>query len=214
MKQYFKNHINGFWSLRLFSLICVMFCMALSVSGCGMHAGQSGTKQTAPSFANSATENAQEQTKKQEENFDVSSKDYYDSDRQIKTLGLQIYKSIKGDSYTDKPKKGNVYLVLFLSVYNMGTEKIYFNPYQVVAKVDGKEYENTFLLNEPKNYKPIFTNVAPNETEEGFIVWEVPKNWENFVFEYHGFESEDGGTVKMQYTKDDIAEPYEYVDRN
>ena len=41
-------------------------------------------------------------------------KDYSDSKRLVTFLGLKEYKKIKGKTFTDKPKKGNKYLVLFL----------------------------------------------------------------------------------------------------
>ena len=45
-------------------------------------------------------------------------KDYSDANRLVTFLGLKEYKKIKGETFTDKPKKGNKYLVLFLSIKN------------------------------------------------------------------------------------------------
>lgn len=137
-------------------------------------------------------------------------KEYSDLARTVSVLGLQEYKKIKTDKYTDKASKGNKYLVLFLKVYNKGTETDYFNVNYLTAKVDGKKTENTFLFNEPEGYPTIFANIGGGETAEGFIVWEVPNGWKKMEVTYEGWRDSDGLTLNSTFTKKDLTEPEEY----
>ena len=141
-------------------------------------------------------------------------KAYSDSERTVSILGLQEYKKIKTDKYTDKAPKGKKYLVLFLEVYNKGKEKDYSNVNYLTAKVDGKDIENTFLFNEPEGYPTIFANIAGGGTAEGFIVWEVPEKWKKLNVTYEGWRDIDGLTLDAKLTKKDLKKPEKYSGRN
>lgn len=134
-------------------------------------------------------------------------KEYSDSERTVSILGLQEYKKIKSEQYTDKAAKGKKYLVLFLEVYNKKKDKDYFNVNYLSAKVDGKEIENTFLFNEPEGYQTIFANIAGSSTAEGFIVWEVPEKWKKMEVTYAGWRDSDGLTLDAKLTKKDLKNP-------
>ncbi len=134
-------------------------------------------------------------------------KEYSDSERTVSILGLQEYKKLKTEKYTDKASKGKKYLVLFLKVYNKGKDKNYFNVNYLSAKVDGKEIENTFLFNEPEGYQTIFANIAGSSTAEGFIVWEVPEKWKKMEVTYAGWRDSDGLTLDAKLTKKDLKNP-------
>ncbi|MFG6395323.1 MAG: DUF4352 domain-containing protein [Lachnospiraceae bacterium] len=135
---------------------------------------------------------------------------YSDAYREVKFLGLKQYKSLKGDNYTDKAKKNKKFLVLFLSIRNTGNEKDYINPNYITAKVDGKDIEHTFLVNEPFNYPTIFTNIEAGSTIGGFIVWEVPKNWKKFEMEYSAWKNINGLTLTAEFTPKDLSNPLIY----
>lgn len=137
-------------------------------------------------------------------------KEYSDSERNISILGLKEYDKLKTEKYTDKAKKGKRYLVLFLSVYNKGSQKDYFNVNYLTARVDGKELENTFLFNEPEGYPTIFANIAGGDTAKGFIVWEVPKDWKKFEVTYAGWRDSDGLTLDAKFTPKYLFDPDEY----
>ncbi len=141
----------------------------------------------------------------------ISLKEHYsDSNRYVTVLGLKEYKKLKGDFGTDKPGKGNIFLVLFLEIENNGKEKVYINPYEVDGKVDGRELENTVLVNQPEGYPTIFTNIEPDMSQKGFIVWEVPKNWKKFEFTYTGWKGSDGLTLDAAFSRKDIRAPKKY----
>lgn len=135
---------------------------------------------------------------------------YKDSEHSIKILGLKEYKSLKSDLYVDKPQKGNKFLVLFLLVSNNTGNDEYINVNYLSAKVDGKEIENSFLVNEPKNYATIFTNIGAGERKAGFIVWEVPSGWKKFNMVYDGWTYTSNFSIKCKFTQKDLSDPPMY----
>ena len=145
------------------------------------------------------------------ETFDLSEDTpYKDSEHSVKILGLKEYKSLKSDLYTDKPKKGNKFLVLFLAVANNTGNDEYINVNYLSAKVDGKKIENSFLVNEPKNYATIFTNIAAGKRKAGFIVWEVPSGWKKFNMVYDGWTYTSNFSIKCKFTPKDLSDPPMY----
>lgn len=129
---------------------------------------------------------------------------YSDASRVVKFLGLKEYKKLKGDNYTDKAKKNKKFLVLFLSIRNTSNEKDYINPNYITAKIDGKDIEHAFLVNEPFSYPTIFTNIEAGQAIGGFVVWEVPENWKKLEMEYSAWKNIDGLTLHAKFTPDDL----------
>lgn len=132
---------------------------------------------------------------------------YRNTDHSIKILGLKEYKTLKSDLYVDKPGKGKKFLVLFLAVANNTQKDEYINVNSLTSKIDGKETSNSFLVNEPKNYSTIFTNIAAGERKAGFIVWEVPSGWKKFEMEYDGWTYTHNLSIKCEFTPDDLSDP-------
>ena len=84
---------------------------------------------------------------------------YQDTKRLVEVIGLKTYKKLKSKKHVDKPEKGKIFLVLFLSIRNDSSEKLYFHPAEFSAEIDGEKTENTILFNEPEDYPSIFQNV-------------------------------------------------------
>lgn len=137
-------------------------------------------------------------------------KDYSDSKRLVTFLGLKEYKKIKGKTFTDKPKKGNKYLVLFLSIKNNSYEENYINYNYFKSKIDGKNTEHTFLLNDPRNYPSIFTHINPGGHIAGFIAWEVPDKWNKLEITYNGWKDTDNISLTGSFTPKDLDDPIIY----
>lgn len=135
---------------------------------------------------------------------------YSDINKVVTVLGLKEYKKLEGDKYTDKPGKGKKYLVMFLSIRNDSLEDYYINYKYLSAKVDGKKVENTFLVNEPKNYTTIFNNIEAGSSAAGFIVWEVPEDWKKFKMSYEGWKDIDNVSIKAEFTPKDLSDPLIY----
>lgn len=146
----------------------------------------------------------------------TSEQQYSDIYRVVSFLGLKEYEKLEDDNgtYTDKPQKGNKFLVLFLSIKNTSNVDDYINYNYISAKVDGKEIEHTFLVNQPKGYPTIFTNVSANGSIGGFVVWEVPKNWKKFEFTYDGWKDINNISVKAKFTPKDLSNPIIYNANN
>ncbi len=145
----------------------------------------------------------------------ISQEQQYSGDNvDVKVLGLKEYKDIKGETYTDKAGKGKKFLVLFLSITNNTSEDDYINYNYISAKIDGKNIEHTFLVNEPKSYPTLFTHVPAGGTIGGFIVWKVPEAWKKFKFTYNGWKDRDNVSLKAEFTPDDLSDPLIYNANN
>ncbi len=197
-------------------VILLMLCIAvLDFTACGKDSGQ---KAVSPSFeASSQVENSVEEigepvelTEEEKKLARLSKQKYLGTEQTVEVLGLQTYKKLKSDRYTDKAPKGKVYLVLFLKLWNDGKEKFYFNPYQLTAKVDGKEIENTVLWNGPENYPTAFQNLEEGRRNAGFVAWTVPKDWKKLHVEYQGFDPGKEALMKMDLTTEELLTPDEY----
>lgn len=132
----------------------------------------------------------------------------------IKILGLKEYNELKEEKYTDKPSKGKKYLVVFLSIQNNSLDEDYINANYIHGKVDNKKIEHTFLVNSPRNYSTVFKHIPSGQNIEGFIVWEVPKNWKKLVFYYDGWQYTDNISLECTLKKKDLFNPPIYNKTN
>lgn len=135
---------------------------------------------------------------------------YSDVNRLVTFLGLKEYKKIKGETYTDTPKNNDKYLILFLSIKNNSYEENYINYNYFKAKLDGKEIEHTFLLNDPKGYPTIFTHLQPGGNIAGFIAWEIPDKWKKLEITYNGWKDTDNISLNGNFTPGDLSDPLIY----
>lgn len=221
-----KQAERGNMKLKAKHLAAIFLALCL-MAGCGKVETDNSDPTTSPSATSekkgSSSSNSKESNEaflEQEEEAEqtpvpkkakISQKNHYsDSERYVSVLGLEEYNKLKGDFGADKPKKGNIFLVLFLEIENNGKEKTYINPYEVSVEVDGKALENTVLVNQPEGYPTIFTNIEPDMSQKGFIVWEVPKKWKKFKFSYTGWKGSDGLTLDATFTKKDLKKPKKY----
>lgn len=126
----------------------------------------------------------------------------------LRNMGFQEYASFEGETFTDTPAEGNKYLILYLGIANYGQDD-YFNPDYFTATLDGTEIEHTYLMNDPDGYSTAFSKISMGEEFCGYIVWEVPENWENFSFRYSGWETTNHAVIEATYSKDDLSDPPE-----
>lgn len=194
-------------------LLSALLLASLLLSGCGNIGSSSADK---ASKAVSEETNAEGSENMQEKVAETpapttgsfsAKQSYSDGDREVKILGLKEYKKIKTDKFTDKPKKGKKFLVLFLSVRNQMSEGVYFHVDYLHARLDGKEISNTVLLNEPEGYTTMFTTIPAKSEQAGFIVWEVPSDWKKLKLTYEGWKGSNGLTLKGTLTPKDLSAP-------
>lgn len=121
--------------------------------------------------------------------------------------GIEEYDKIETDKYTDNPGKGKKYLLIYLTLNNKTKTPVYIPADGLTAEVDGKEVENTYLVNDPESYRPIFQNVMPSNEITGYIVWEVPSDWKEFTFTYKGIETTSQDVITATITPDMAFHP-------
>lgn len=132
---------------------------------------------------------------------------YGDTNLQIQFTGLKEYQSIEGDSYTDTPSVGNRYVVLFLKIENYSRDDLYFNAETITSAVDDQEISHTFLVNNPEGYSSIFDVIPAETTAYGYMVWEVPENWQTIRFHYYGWDQVDHIILDGKLNATDLQDP-------
>lgn len=197
----------------MFKKYAILFCI-LSVMLLGAGCGKNADTQEQDSIVNEDQgENIESETdyeKPETETYDLKpGEEAQGNGFNFFLTGIQEYKQIKTDKYTDKPEKGNVYLVLFLAFYNKTEEPVYIPADGLSAEVDGKEIENTFLVNDPEDYSPIFQEVGAGDNIAGYLVWEVPSDWKKFTITYRGLEEACQDIITATITPDMVFEPEE-----
>lgn len=132
---------------------------------------------------------------------------YGDSKVHIECTGLVQYDKIEGDKYTDIPADGNAYLVLFLNIINYDINDIYFNAEAFDSSVDGTNISHTFLVNAPEGYPSIFQAIPAQSHLDGYVVWEVPKNWRELSFNYNGCVGTEKYSISGVFTPPNFMAP-------
>lgn len=194
-------------------LIPVILIFTILFSSCGKidsSGNSSKTKIVDTSNIDTSTELQEEAKEPVEATIDANT-GYGDAKRQVNVIGLKTYQKLESEMYTDKATKNKKYLVLFLEIYNKQNEKDYINVNYLSTKVDGIEITNTVLFNEPEGFQTIFQNIEPENTLNGFIVWEVPKNWKKIEIVYNGWKDSDNLSINCTFTPDDYFNPPKYV---
>lgn len=194
-------------------LIPVILIFTILFSSCGKidsSGNSSKTKIVDTSNIDTSIELQEEAKEPVEATIDANT-GYGDAKRQVNVIGLKTYQKLESEMYTDKATKNKKYLVLFLEIYNKQNEKDYINVNYLSTKVDGIEITNTVLFNEPEGFQTIFQNIEPENTLNGFIVWEVPKNWKKIEIVYNGWKDSDNLSINCTFTPDDYFNPPKYV---
>lgn len=201
--------------LKKMTALCLAVCICLS--GCGKVGGSDKKDATSsPMSSEELSEKAEREnalnptTPEPTEGTFTATQAYSNEKYEVKVMGLKEYKKIKTDKFTDKAKAGKKFLVLFLEVRNRTQSKVYFHADYLSAKLDGKEITHTVLFNEPEDYPTMFANIAADSYYGGFIVWEVPTDWNKIEITYEGFKGSDGLTLDSTLTKDDLKKPETY----
>ena len=135
---------------------------------------------------------------------------YTDEKRQISVIGFKHYKKLKSKLYKDTAAKNNEFIVLFLEITNKQNDKDYINVNYLSAKVDGKEITNSVLFNEPEGFQTIFKNIEADGQLRGFIVWEVPENWQKIKVVYNGWKDSSNLSLDCTPKPDDYFDPPQY----
>lgn len=135
---------------------------------------------------------------------------YNDTRLKVACTGLAQYDELSSDSYRDVPEEGNVFVVLFLNIENYSLTDAYFSAESLQSHVDQVDISHTILVNDPEGYPTIFKNIPAKSGINGYIVWEVPKDWTELSFEYTGWAETHSVIINGTFTPDDLKEPTPY----
>lgn len=114
--------------------------------------------------------------------------DYKSHEMDISILGAEVFKTQEGKLLKDQAPDGQEYLVIYLEINNKTLTDEYFNYNYVESNCDGKEIKTTYLLNDPKEYKPIFNTIPAEDITKGYLVYGVPEGWEKVEMTYTGWK--------------------------
>lgn len=132
----------------------------------------------------------------------------------LEVIGSAVYDKIEGEDFIDIPSEGKKYLILYLSIKNTSGKDEYFNYNNIVAKLDREDITDTFLLNNPLKYTTIKTYLINGMITQGYLVWEVPENWEKLEVTYTGWKESLYTEPTIVVTPEDLEEPEEYKEDN
>lgn len=106
------------------------------------------------------------------DNISVTLKDYKEMD------------VIEDQYFSKKPTDGNEYLVLYFKFNNNTEDSQYISDYDFSGYIDDKKINNTYVYSKIDGYSELSDTVAAGKFIEGFIVFEVNKDWKNFEVHY------------------------------
>lgn len=189
--------------------LSLILCVSILLSGCGKISNNANKNETS-----SSEKNTEEPTTQPITTIHLTpKKEYYDGQHRIKFMGMKEYKKVESEKFTDIPKKGKVYLIIFFECTNDSEyENLYINEANIASAIDDKKIEHTVIFNDPEGYPTLFRNIEPNTQDYGFVVWEVPENWKKMDLVYTGFEGTNQNKIKMSFSKEDLVDPPKYED--
>ena len=110
-----------------------------------------------------------------------------DGSLKLTLTNAYIYDSI-GEGYSvNTPAEGKEYLVLFFDVENISTESEYVSHYDFDGYVDDVACDVRSIFGDIEGIKDLSTNLAPGKKAQGFVAFEVNKDWKDFEIHYKKF---------------------------
>lgn len=110
-----------------------------------------------------------------------------DGSLSLTLTGAYKYDSIGEGYFVNTPAEGKEYLVLFFDIENISTESEYVSHYDFEGYVDDVACDITGILGDIEGISDLATDLAPSKKAQGFVAFEVNKNWENFEIHYKEF---------------------------
>ena len=110
-----------------------------------------------------------------------------DGSLSLTLTGAYKYDSIGEGYFVNTPAEGKEYLVLFFDIENISTESKYVSHYDFDGYVDDVACDITGILGDIEGISDLATDLAPSKKAQGFVAFEVNKNWENFEIHYKEF---------------------------
>lgn len=131
----------------------------------------------------------------------------------IALLYAKEYDSIDYEYYSDKPSEGNKFLVLFFDIKNTSSENDYFNFLLFEAYVDDYKKNISYIRGNPDGMSIIGGDLDVGKMSKGYIVYQVPSNWQNFEISYIDEIRPPHKAATFVVNKEDIS-PLDFVYSN
>ncbi len=123
----------------------------------------------------------------------------------IALLYAKEYDSIDSEIYSDKPSEGNKFLVLFFDVKNISSDNDYFNYLLFEGYADDYSVSSSIIMGSPDGMSAIGGNLDAGKMSRGYIVYEVPSDWESFEISYKDGVWTTHKAATFVVNKDDVS---------
>lgn len=110
-----------------------------------------------------------------------------DGSLNLTLTGAYTYDSIGEGYFVNTPAEGKEYLVLFFDIENISTESEYVSHYDFEGYVDDVACDITGILGDIEGISDLATDLAPSKKAQGFVAFEVNKDWKDFEIHYEKF---------------------------
>lgn len=107
-----------------------------------------------------------------------------DDEFKITLTGAYMYDSIGDGSLVDTPADGKEYLLFFFDVENISNEDEFISYYDFDGYVDNVSCDTTIIFNDVDGTKNLSVNLASGKKVQGFVAFEVNKDWKDFEIRY------------------------------
>lgn len=110
-----------------------------------------------------------------------------DGEFKFTLTGAYTYDSIGDDYLANVPTDGKEYLVLFFDVENISAKSEYISYYDFDGYVDDMACDDISIFGDIEGIKNLSFNLAPGKKAQGFVAFEVNKDWNEFEIHYKKF---------------------------
>lgn len=107
-----------------------------------------------------------------------------DGSLSLTLTGAYKYDFIGEGYFVNTPAEGKEYLVLFFDIENISDEDEFISYYDFDGYVDDVACDTTIIFNDVDGIKNLSANLASGKKAQGFVAFEVNKNWKDFEISY------------------------------
>lgn len=120
-----------------------------------------------------------------------------DDEFKITLTGAYMYDSIGDGSFAETPADGKEYLLFFFDVENISNEDEFISYYDFDGYVDNVSCDTTIIFNDVDGTKNLSANLVSGKKAQGFVAFEVNKDWKDFEIRYKQIFSDKSLVFKV-----------------
>lgn len=96
------------------------------------------------------------------------------------------------NKYNNIADDGKIYIVMFFDVENVGSKSHCVNYYSFDSNTDGYMVDNdSWVMGEIDGVEILFGDITPGNKRKGYVVYEIPENWNNLEMHYSSYDGVD-----------------------